>query len=96
MTQITRDEVIHLAELSKLQLTEKEIDSLRVDIANILSYVEQLNELETSGVEPTYQVIDLENVWREDKATDSKVSRDQLLSLTPDTADNQIKVPKVL
>lgn len=96
MTQISRDEVVHLAELSKLQLTEEEIKSLRVDIANILEYVDQLNELDTSHVEPTYQVIDVENMWRDDVVRDSGISREQLLGLAPEAADNQVKVPKVL
>jgi aspartyl-tRNA(Asn)/glutamyl-tRNA(Gln) amidotransferase subunit C len=96
MTQISRDEVIHLAELSKLQLTEEEIESLSVDIGNILAYVDQLNELDTSEVEPTYQVIDLKNIWRDDVAAEPTVRREALLTLAPASADNQVKVPKVL
>ena len=96
MTQITREEVIHLAELSKLQLTDDEINNLRTDLENILAYVEQLNELDTSDVEPTYMVVDRENVWREDAPVFGGVGRDELLELAPDTNDNQVKVPKVL
>lgn len=96
MTQISRDVVVHLAELSKLQLTEEETESLRVDIANILEYVDKLNELDTSHVEPRYQVIDVENIWRDDVVRDSGISREQLLGLASEAADNQIKVPKVL
>ncbi len=96
MTQISRDDVVHLAELSRLQLTDEEIDSLRVDMGNILAYVDQLNELDTSDVEPTYQVIDLSNVWRDDVVLDPVVSREALLALAPESTDNQVKVPKVL
>lgn len=96
MTQISRDDVQHLAQLSSLQLSDDEIDSLRTDIGNILGYVEQLNELDTAGVEPTYQVTDLENVWREDEVIDYKVSREQLLRLAPESTTDSVKVPKVL
>ena len=96
MTQISRDDVLHLAQLSSLQLADDEIDGLQADIANILGYVEQLGELDTSGVEPTYQVTDLENVWRDDNVIDYGLSREQLLALAPDQANNSVKVPKVL
>jgi aspartyl-tRNA(Asn)/glutamyl-tRNA(Gln) amidotransferase subunit C len=96
MTQISRDDVQHLAQLSSLQLSDDELDNLKVDIENILGYVQQLSELDTEGVEPTYQVTDLENVWRDDSIIDSHVSREQLLALAPESAANQVKVPKVL
>lgn len=96
MTQISRDDVLHLAQLSSLELDEAEIEGLRTDISNILGYVEQLGKLDTNNVEPTYQVTDLENVWRDDKIIDYGITREELLALTPETADHQIKVPKVL
>lgn len=96
MTQILRDDVLHLAQLSSLQLADDEIDSLQTDLGNILGYVEQLSELDTTGVEPTYQVTDLENVWRDDTVTHDDVTREQLLALAPEQHLNQVKVPKVL
>gem|GEM_PF-47691 len=96
MTDISRDDVQHLAQLSSLALSDQEIDNLRIDIGNILGYINQLSELDTAGVEPTYQVTDLENVWREDKIDDYGLGRDNLLALAPESVDGQIKVPKVL
>ena len=96
MTQISRDDVQHLAQLSSLQLSDTEADGLTKDIENILKYVEQLGELKTDGVIPTYQVTDLENVWRDDTIIDDVISREQLLALSPDQIDDQVKVPKVL
>lgn len=55
-----------------------------------------LDELDVAGVEPTYQVTDLENVWRKDEVIDGGVTREQLLSLAPETLENQVKVPQVL
>lgn len=96
MTQISIDEVHHLAQLSSLQLDDTEAEALRVDLGNILGYIEQLSELNTDGVEPTYQVTGLSNVWREDTVDDYGVSRESLLALAPEADQNQIKVPKVL
>lgn len=96
MTQITRDDVHHLAQLSSLQLGDEETEALRADLENILGYIEQLSELDTSGVEPTYQVTDLENVWRDDEVDDYGMSREQLIALAPAADAHQIKVPKVL
>ena len=95
MTQLSRDDVLALARLSSLQLTDDEVESLRTDIGNILGYVEQLNELDTTGVEPTYQVNAPKNVWRDDKVEVS-LKGEQFIEIAPDQMDNQIKVPKVL
>jgi aspartyl-tRNA(Asn)/glutamyl-tRNA(Gln) amidotransferase subunit C len=95
-TAISQDDVLHLAQLSNLQLSNDEVASLQTDLANILQYVEQLGELDTSGVEPTYQVTDLENVFRDDVVIKSDADRAALLELSPDQKDYQIKVPKVL
>lgn len=96
MSTITTNDVRHLAQLSNLQLSDDEITSLQTDLANILDYIDQLNEIDTSGVEPTYQVTGLENVWRDDAVDVSAVTREDLLALTADQASNSIKVPQVL
>jgi len=95
MTAITTDDVMHLAQLSALTLSEKEAEDLRVDIASILDYVEQLSDLDTTDVEPTYQVTGLTNVTRDDVIV-RDVARDDLLALAPSSTNHQIKVPKVL
>jgi aspartyl-tRNA(Asn)/glutamyl-tRNA(Gln) amidotransferase subunit C len=96
MTQISKDDVQYLAQLSNLQLGEDEANALRADLENILGYIQQLSELDTTGVEPTYQVTDLENVWREDVIDDYGTDRDALIALAPASEADQIKVPKVL
>lgn len=96
MTQLSRDDVQHLAQLSSLALSDEEINNLQTDIGNILNYIEQLQKLDTSGVEPTYQVTDLENVWRDDEIDNYGISGEDLVALAPESIDNQIKVPKVL
>lgn len=96
MTQISHDDVQHLAQLSSLQLTDDEVSALQIDLENIVGYVQQLNELDTTGVEPTYQVTDLENVWRSDTVDNYGISKEVLLALAPAIEAGQIKVPKVL
>lgn len=95
-TTISRDDVLHLAELSHLQLADEEISALQQDIERILDYVNELSDLDTSNVEPTYQVIDRENVMREDVVQHHPADRDALLKLAPEKAESQIKVPRVL
>jgi len=96
MIQISTDDVQHLAQLSSLQLGVDEVESLRTDLESIVGYIEQLSELDTTGVEPTYQVTDLQNVWRNDAVDDYGISKDELLALAPAAEAHQIKVPKVL
>ena len=96
MTQILRDDVLHLAQLSSLQLADDEVDALQQDLSNIVGYIEQLAELVTTGVEPTYQVTGLANIWRQDEVDQSGTVRDQLLALAPEQQNNSVKVPKVL
>jgi len=96
MAKISRDDVLHLAQLSNLELNESEIDGMQSDIVNILGYVEQLSELDISDVEPTYQVTGLSNVWRDDTVMNYEVTREELLARAPESVDFQVKVPKVL
>lgn len=96
MTQISSDDVHHLAQLSSIQLSDEESTSLQADLGNIVTYIQQLSELDTTGVEPTYQVTDLQNVWRNDEVDDYGIGREKLLALAAEQLNNQIKVPKVL
>ncbi len=93
---ITREDVLHLAKLSNISLSENQIEPLIKDLDNIVDYISQLDELDTTNVEPTYQCFDMQNVWREDEIEDFEAKRDDLLALTTENEDNQIKVPKVL
>ena len=94
--KITREDILHLAKLSNFSLSEDEIKSLGTDLENIIGYISELNELDTEGVEPTYQVFEMENVWRDDEILEQDASREELLALTKEEKENQIKVPRVL
>ena len=93
---IKREDILHLANLSEFTLSDAETDSLGKDLQDIIKYISQLDELDTSKVEPTYQVFEMENVWRDDVILEQDATREELLALTKNEIDNQIKVPKVL
>lgn len=95
MSIITTDDVRRLAILSSLELSDDEVSHLQVDLENILEYFNQLKELDTSGVEPTYQVNSLENVWRDDTVQQT-LPTDVLVALAPESDATSVKVPKVL
>lgn len=94
--EVNQDTIKHLAELSNFSLSPEEAKRLEGDLAGIIKYISQLDELDVSGVEPTYQVFEMENVWREDEILPQDATREQLLALTVESQDNQIKVPRVL
>ena len=94
--KIKREDILHLAKLSNFSMSDDEISSIGKDLEAIIDYISELNELDTEGVEPTYQVFEMENIWRNDEIVEQEASREELLSLTTESLDNQIKVPKVL
>lgn len=96
MSAITTNDVLNLAQLSMIQLGDDEAERLTHDIAEILAYVDMLGELNTQGVEPTYQLNNRQNVFRPDTVNQGVVTRGELLELAPETLENQVKVPKVL
>ncbi|MEO5690862.1 MAG: Asp-tRNA(Asn)/Glu-tRNA(Gln) amidotransferase subunit GatC [Candidatus Saccharimonadales bacterium] len=96
MSSISIDDVKRLAQLSALTISDDEAESLRRQLGDILGYVEQLDQVDTTGLEPTYQVGGLENVMREDTVHDYGVDQEALLKNAPEVENGQIKVKKVL
>jgi aspartyl-tRNA(Asn)/glutamyl-tRNA(Gln) amidotransferase subunit C len=94
--KIKREDILHLADLSNFSMSDEEIDSIGTDLENIINYISELDELDTEGVEPTYQVFEMENIWRNDEIKEQEADREALLALTKEQAQDQIKVPKVL
>lgn len=94
--KIKREDILHLISLSNFSLSESEIESLGADLEHIINYISELDQLDTEGIEPTYQVFEMENVWRADEIKPQEATREQLLALTADQTERQIKVPKVL
>jgi aspartyl-tRNA(Asn)/glutamyl-tRNA(Gln) amidotransferase subunit C len=96
MSKLSRDDVLKLALLSRLKLSDEEVERFRGDLSSILDYVEVLNSVDTSGLEPTYQVTGLKNVMRSDDIHDYGYKTEDLLNNAPATKDNQFKVKRVL
>ena len=91
--KITKDIIEHVANLARLNLTETEKDKLTVEIAEIIAYFDKLNELDTTGIEPTSHVLPIKNVFREDKVEKS-YDRDKILRNAPSQDDGCFKVPR--
>ena len=95
--QLSKEEITHVAKLARLELSEEEIEKYGEQLSGVLSYIDQLREVDTTGVEPTAQVTGLQNSWREDVVEDwNDASRQAALKLAPDLEDNQLKVRRVL
>lgn len=92
---ITLKDVEHVANLARLELTEEEKREFTEQLSAILKYAEQLNELDTDGVEPTSHVMPLVNVMRDDEPRPSW-PLDKVLLNAPDEEEGQFKVPAVL
>jgi aspartyl-tRNA(Asn)/glutamyl-tRNA(Gln) amidotransferase subunit C len=92
---LTRDEVERVALLARLALSEREAEQMTRQLGQILTYVDQLNELDTSAVEPMAHAIELSNVFARDEVRAS-LSRDDALANAPKRDDECYRVPAVL
>jgi aspartyl-tRNA(Asn)/glutamyl-tRNA(Gln) amidotransferase subunit C len=93
--KITKQEVEHVAKLARLELSEQQKDTFTDQLSKILTYVEQLNELDTKGVEPTSHVLDIKNVMREDIPGES-LPQERALANAPEKAAGHYRVPKII
>ncbi|MCK5510843.1 Asp-tRNA(Asn)/Glu-tRNA(Gln) amidotransferase subunit GatC [Candidatus Parcubacteria bacterium] len=92
-----KEEIQHIANLARLDLSDQELDTYGKQLSDILGYIEQLQEVDTEGVEPTAQVTGLENSWREDEARVwDDFERVNAINQAPEIEDEQIKVGRVL
>jgi len=92
---VTIKDVEHVAALAKLSFSNEEKEKLTVELNDILKYMEQLDKLDTTGVEPLSQVIELSNVFREDEVRPC-VTREDALKNAPAKTEKFFKVPKVI
>ncbi|SDR11213.1 aspartyl/glutamyl-tRNA(Asn/Gln) amidotransferase subunit C [Virgibacillus subterraneus] len=95
MADISKDQVKHVAHLARLAVTEDEADLFTDQLSSIIEYAEQLNELDTEGVEPTTHVMDLKNVLRKDEPKEW-ISKEDALKNAPDKQNGYFRVPSIL
>ncbi len=93
--KITKDDVLHVAELARLKFEEDEIELFTEQLGNILGYIEKLSELDTDGVDATSQVLEITTPLREDEVKNC-LTVDEVLKNAPETQDNFFVVPKVI
>ena len=92
---VDADTVRKIAHLARIKLPEDRVDSMKDELNNILGWVEQLGEVDTSGVEPLSVVIPNSLRWREDKVTDGDI-QDKVLANAPNAMHGFFAVPKVI
>lgn len=91
---ITIKDVEHVAKLARLELTEEEKELYTKQLGDVLKYVEQMNEVDTSDVKPMSHAIDFVNVMREDKVVYEQ-TKEQLMMNAPDEENGFFRVPKI-
>ena len=91
---ITIKDVEHVAKLARLELTDAEKELYTKQLGDVLKYVDQMNEVDTSDVKPMTQVIDFVNVMREDKVVYEQ-TKEQLMANGPEEENGFFKVPKI-
>lgn len=96
MAKLSHEDVLKLAKLARLHLTEEETDQFAAELGEILSYVEQLGAVDTRGLNPSYQLTGLTNVTRPDEVIDYGMTPDDLLKNAPATQNNLVKVKRML
>ena len=92
---LSEKDVQYVAKLARLEVGDQETAKYTQQLANILQYVEQLNKLDTSSVEPLTHVLDLKNVFREDK-NEPSLTQGEVLSNGPELQSGHFKVPKIM
>ena len=93
--KISEEQTAQVAKLAQLELSPNEMKQFSEQLSNILTYVEQLNKLDTSKITPTSHVIPLSNVFREDAVTPS-LATEEAIGNAPDKASPFFRVPKII
>jgi len=92
---ITREEVLHIARLARLELSDTELERIREQLNGILQYIDKLKRLDVTGVEPTSHAVPLVNVMREDEVA-PPFAQDAMLANAPDRVGALFRVPRII
>ena len=93
--KLGRNEVEYVANLGRLRLNEDEIDKFAKQLSDILLYIDKLNEIDTSNVEPMAHAVEMSNAFRED-TVERKWDKEDALKNAPDRDEDYFKVPKII
>ncbi len=89
---LDRDQVLHVARLARLELTDDEVDRMASELSKVLDHIEAIRELDLKGVSPTSHVIDVTNVLRADDPEPS-LPREVILAAAPEPVNDGFGVP---
>ena len=95
MSTITKEQVNHIAHLSRLEIQEDEGDGYIEKLEKVVDLFNELNSVDTENIKPTYHVLDLVNVFREDVAQEG-MNREEVLKNSKETEAGQFKVPTII
>ena len=95
MSKLSKKDVEHISKLSKLNLSDQEKVKFQDQLSSILDYVEELNQVDTKGVEPTAQVTGLTNIFSEDEIERSEITKEDIKKNAPKFENDAFKVPGV-
>jgi len=95
MPGITREDVLHIARLARLELSESELETMRAQLDSILTYIDRLKALDVTGVEPTSHAVPLVNVMRDDEVV-PPFPQDEMLRNAPDRVGEFFRVPRII
>ena len=93
--KITKEEVLYVARLARLDLADDAIDKFAGQIDEILGYIDKLNRVDTEGIQPTSHAISLTNAFRED-VEHQHLDRERALANAPEEEEGQFVVPKII
>ena len=95
MSTITKEQVNHIAHLSRLEIQEDEVDGYIEKLEKVVDLFNELNSVDTENIKPTYHVLDLVNVFRADVAQEG-MNREEVLKNSKETEAGQFKVPTII
>lgn len=92
---VSKEDVIHIAKLARLEISNEELEKYTTDLDNIVNYANTLSNIDVSNVKPTNHILDIKNVFRADEVKPS-YDREEILKNAPTKAGGCVSVPKVI
>lgn len=92
---VSKEDVIHIAKLARLEISDEELERYTIDLDNIVDYANTLSSIDVSSVKPTNHILDIKNVFRADEVKPS-YNREEILKNAPTKAGGCVSVPKVI
>jgi len=92
---VSKEDVKHIANLSKLNLTDEELEKYTTQLSDIVSFANELSNINVEGVKPTAHILDIKNVFRKDEIINES-DKEELLANAPSQDEGMFRIPKVI